>query len=58
VFPTLVDTGPIGLLYGVTAIPTILIIGPDGVVDTAIVADDHDFAETIELKKQELLRAS
>jgi thiol-disulfide isomerase/thioredoxin len=58
VFPTLVDEGTIGKLYRVTTIPTILIIGPDGVVDTAIVTDPEDFGETIERKRQELLRAS
>jgi peroxiredoxin len=62
IFPTLVDQdAAIADLYGVTTTPTILIMGPDGVIDSAIVSHaDHegDFAETIEQKKRELLPGS
>lgn len=56
-FPTLVDrNAEIGELYGVTTTPTIVIIGPDGVVDSAIVSTHSDFATTIEARKRALLK--
>jgi cytochrome c-type biogenesis protein len=57
VFPTLVDRdSSIVDLYRITSTPTILLIGPDGVVQSAIVAHDETtpFAETIERKREEL----
>jgi thiol-disulfide isomerase/thioredoxin len=55
-FPTLIDdNSTISKLYQVTTTPTILIIGPDGVVDTAITSSYTSFAEKIEQKKRELL---
>ena len=57
-FPTLVDeSSTIGDLYRVTSTPTIVIVGPDGVVDSAIVSGHQDFGKTIEKKKKELLGA-
>ncbi len=58
-FTTLVDSGAkIGELYNVTSTPTIVIIGPDGVVDSAIVSDQTDFGRRIEEKKRKLLKAA
>jgi thiol-disulfide isomerase/thioredoxin len=58
-FPTLVDEdAEIGSLYMVTATPTILIIRPDGVVDSAITSSLTDFGSLIERKKRELLKPS
>jgi thiol-disulfide isomerase/thioredoxin len=55
-FPTLVDRdSEVMGLYKITSTPTILIIGPDGVVDSAILSGHSDFGRTIEKKKQLLL---
>lgn len=55
-FPTLIDEdAKIAELYNVTSTPTILIIGPDGVVDTAVTSSYSSFGEIIERKKRELL---
>ena len=57
-FPTLVDDDmSIGDLYGVTTTPTIVIMGPDGVVDSSIVSGNLDFGARIEKKKRELLNS-
>lgn len=56
VFPTIVDRGArIGDLYNITATPTVVIVGPDGVVNGAIVSTLTDFGRTMERKKRELL---
>jgi protein-disulfide isomerase len=58
-FPTLIDgDASIGNLYKVTSTPTIVIVGPDGVVDSAIVSGYSDFGEAIETRKQRLLGPS
>jgi len=55
-FPTLVDVNSqIGDLYKVTTTPTIVIIGPDGIVDSTIISGYTDFGRTIEQKKKSLL---
>jgi peroxiredoxin len=55
-FPTLVDRdSEVMGLYKITSTPTILIIGPDGVVDSAILSGHSDFGQTIEQKKRQLL---
>ena len=57
-FQTLLDRdAKIGDLYKVTSTPTILIIGPNGVVDRAIVSGHTDFGKAIEERKQRLLGA-
>jgi thiol-disulfide isomerase/thioredoxin len=57
--PTLVDDrARIGNLYKVTSTPTIVIVGPDGVVDSTIVSGHKDFAETMEEKKRSLLKSN
>jgi len=56
VFPTLVDQDlHVSQLYQVTSTPTILIIRPDGVIDSAVLDSHADFAKTIEEKKKALL---
>lgn len=55
-FLTLVDSdAEISDLYRVTTTPTIVIIGPDGVVDSALVSGHSDFVQTIEKKRKQLL---
>ncbi len=54
VFTTVIDRGlEIGELYQVTSTPTILLIRPDGVVDSVLLAD-ADFAKAIVAKTKEL----
>jgi peroxiredoxin len=56
VFPTLVDQDlQISTLYQVTSTPTILIIRPDGVVDSVMTSALGDFGKTIEASKRKLL---
>jgi len=56
--PTLIDDrARIGNLYKVTSTPTIVIVGPDGVVDSAIVSGHKDFGTTMEEKKRALLKS-
>ena len=56
--PTLVDDqARVGDLYKVTTTPTIVIMGPDGVVDSSITSGYSDFGVTIENKKRELLKS-
>ena len=47
----------VGNLYKVTTTPTIVIMGPDGVVDSSIISGYSDFGITIENKKRKLLRS-
>jgi peroxiredoxin len=55
-FLTLVDKdAQVSDLYRVTTTPTIVIIGPDGVVDSALVSGHSDFVQTIEEKRKKLL---
>ncbi|NIM01769.1 MAG: redoxin domain-containing protein [Acidobacteria bacterium] len=56
VFPTLVDRDlKISNLYQVTSTPTILFIGPDGVVDSVMLSTADDFGAIANQKKRELL---
>lgn len=56
VFPTLVDKDlAISNLYQVTSTPTILFIGPDGVIDSVVLSSDEDFGDLATRKKRELL---
>ena len=48
----------IGQLFGVTSTPTFVIVGPDGIVDSAVVSSQADFGRLIERKKKELLGTS
>lgn len=56
VFPTLMDKDlAIASLYQVTSTPTILVIRPDGVVDSVVLSTLKDFGQAMEKKKKELL---
>jgi peroxiredoxin len=55
-FPVLVDRdAQIGALFHVTTTPTILFIGPNGIIDTAVTSTQTDFGATVEEKKRKLL---
>jgi peroxiredoxin len=57
VFPTLLDRElEIARKYQVTSTPTILVIRPDGVIDSVMLSTVPDFRKTIEEKKRELLQ--
>lgn len=54
-FPTLEDRGlKIGELYQVTSTPTLLIIRPDGVVDSVFLGEAEDYGKMFIQKKKEL----
>lgn len=56
VFTNVLDVGAeISDEYGVTTTPTLVIIGPDGVVNSAITSSIADFGSTITRKQKELL---
>ena len=56
VFPTLVDRDlAISQLYQVTSTPTILFIGPDGVIDSVVLSSNESFGSLAARKKRELL---
>ncbi len=56
VFPTLVDQElRISTLYQITSTPTILFIGPDGVIDSVVLSSSESFGDVATRKKQELL---
>jgi peroxiredoxin len=58
-FPTLVDQDArLGQLFQVTTTPTIVIIRPDGVIDSTIVSGQKDFGHAIEETKRRLLGPS
>lgn len=54
-FPTLVDDSDLTELFKVTSTPTILVIRPDGVIDSAFVSAVEDFGAAIEQKRREIL---
>jgi len=57
VFPTLMDQDlNISKLFNVTATPTVLIIGPDRIVDSVLPVGIADFGRRIYKKKLELLK--
>jgi peroxiredoxin len=56
VFPNLFDQdAQVSQLYGVTSTPTIVVVGPNGVVDSAITSSVADFGSAMERKQRELL---
>jgi thiol-disulfide isomerase/thioredoxin len=56
VFPTLVDQDlNIAQLFQVTSTPTILVIRPDGVIDSVILNSEQDVGKLLEQKKRALL---
>lgn len=58
VFPTLSVDPKISEQFLVTSTPTILIIRPDGVIDSVLLSDQADFGRTMEQKRREVLGAS
>ncbi len=55
-FPTLVDRKrAVADLFLITATPTALIVGPDGVIHDVYLSGASDFARVIEAKRRELL---
>lgn len=59
VFPTLVDRDlQIGDLFQVTSTPTILVIRPDGVVDSVLLSSEANVVQALEAKKKELVAPS
>ena len=56
VFPTLVDTDlQIAGMFRVTSTPTIVIIRPDGVIDSVLLSADKKIGEKLEKKRAELI---
>jgi peroxiredoxin len=57
-FRTLIDQDlQISRLYNVTTTPTIVIIGPDGVIDSVLLSGETDVGQALEARKRELLNA-
>jgi len=56
-FPTFVDKDmEIGAIYQVVSTPTILVIRPDGVVDSVLLSSETDLGAALEVKKREILK--
>lgn len=59
VFPTLVDKDlEIAGRYNVVSTPTIVIIRPDGVIDSALTSGEIDIGPALETRKQQILKTS
>jgi len=57
VFPTFVDKDmQIGGTYQVISTPTIVVIRPDGVVDSVLLSGETDLGQALETKKREILK--
>jgi|GEM_PF-2528930 len=57
VFPTLVDKDmQIASLYQVVSTPTLVVIRPDGVIDSVLLSGESDLGQALEQKKQQLLK--
>ncbi len=57
-FPTFVDKDmEIGAIYQVVSTPTILVIRPDGIVDSVLLTSETDLGAALEAKKREILKA-
>lgn len=56
-FPTLVDKDmQIGSIYQVISTPTVVVIRPDGVVDSVLLSGESDLGQALEAKKREILK--
>jgi peroxiredoxin len=56
-FPTFVDKDmQIGAIYQVVSTPTILVIRPDGIVDSVLLSSETDLGAALEVKKREILK--
>lgn len=59
VFPSFVDKDmQIGGTYQVISTPTIVVIRPDGVVDSVLLSGETDLGQALEAKKHELLKTA
>jgi peroxiredoxin len=57
VFPTFVDKDmQIGGTYMVISTPTVVVIRPDGVVDSVLLSGETDLGQALEAKKREILK--
>jgi thiol-disulfide isomerase/thioredoxin len=57
VFPTFVDKDmQIGATFQVISTPTVLVIRPDGVVDSVLLSSETDLGAALEAKKREILK--
>ena len=58
VFPTLVDKDlQIASAYQVVSTPTVVVIRPDGVVDSVLLSGESDLAKALEEKKRSILKS-
>ncbi len=56
-FPTFVDKDMnIGAVYQVISTPTVLVIRPDGIVDSVLLSSETDLGAALEIKKREILK--
>jgi thiol-disulfide isomerase/thioredoxin len=56
-FPTFIDKDMhIGAIYQVVSTPTIVVIRPDGVVDSVLLSSETDLGAALEAKKREILK--
>ena len=57
-FPTFIDKDmQIGSIYQVVSTPTIVVIRPDGVVDSVLLSSEADLGAALEAKRRELLKS-
>jgi protein-disulfide isomerase len=55
-FPTFVDKDmQIGAIYQVISTPTVLVIRPDGIVDSVLLSSETDLGAALEVKKRQIL---
>ncbi len=47
----------IGAIYQVVSTPTIVVIRPDGIVDSVLLSSETDLGAALEVKKREILKA-
>jgi thiol-disulfide isomerase/thioredoxin len=58
-FPTFVDKNmQIGAIYQVVSTPTVVVIRPDGVVDSVLLSSETDLGAALEAKRRELLKTT
>lgn len=58
VFPTLVDKDlEIAGRYNVVSTPTVIIIRPDGIIDSALTSGEIDIGPALEARRQQILKA-
>ena len=56
-FPTFVDKDmQIGAIYQIVSTPTVVVIRPDGIVDSVLLSSETDLGAALEVKKLEILK--